>query len=97
MQLLQFKKRLTTRHLTLDDDMKLVGRNYEHTDEKNLYGFNGIHIISNRIFKKGLEIKFQGILEIYMDVIADKKEFVTGYDAGKSYFKDLGKLKNLFS
>lgn len=91
------QKRSTLKYLSFDENMKLTGRGGEGIDEKNLYGFNGIHIISNRIFNKGLKPKFEDILNIYFEVIADKKEFVAGYDAGSSSFKDLGKLKNLLS
>ncbi|MEO8664520.1 MAG: sugar phosphate nucleotidyltransferase [Ignavibacteria bacterium] len=89
--------RVTFRYLKFDDDMKLLGRGSPNVDEKNLFAFNGVHIISGRIFNKGLKPVFEDIIKIYLDLTADKKEFVAGYDAGKSSFKDLGKLKNLLS
>ncbi|MEO8209796.1 MAG: sugar phosphate nucleotidyltransferase [bacterium] len=91
------QKRKTTKYLELDSGMKLVGRQNENSKEHNLFAFNGIHIISNRIFKKGFKIKFEDILNIYFDVIKDKNEIVSGYDAGSSSFKDLGKIENLLS
>jgi NDP-sugar pyrophosphorylase family protein len=94
---LAVQKRKTKRYLEFDSDMKLAGRQNENSKEENLFAFNGIHIISNRIFEKGFEIEFRDILEIYFDVIRDGKEFISGFDAGKSYFKDLGKVENLES
>jgi NDP-sugar pyrophosphorylase family protein len=86
------QKRRTKRYLEFDNEMRLTGRAHEKIEEKNQFAFNGIHIISNRIFKKGFEVKFEDILNIYFDVIKDKKEFVSGYDTGESSFKDLGKI-----
>ncbi len=91
------QKRMTKRYLEFDPDMNLIGRANPDSDKKNLYAFNGIHIISNRIFQKGFEIKFEDILNIYFDVIKDEKEFVSGFDAGNASFKDLGKTENLSS
>ncbi len=92
---LAIQKRNTTRPLEFDSEMKLVGTVNEKSEEKNLYAFNGIHIISNRIFKKGFEIKFMGIFEIYFKVINREDEIILGYDVGESTFKDLGKIENL--
>jgi len=91
------QKRKTKRFLEFDNEMKLKGRGNENSEIKNLYAFNGIHIISNRIFKKGFEIEFEDIISIYLKVIKDKKEFVSGYNAGECSFKDLGKKENLLS
>lgn len=91
------QKRRTKRYLEFDKEMKLTGRAHEKSEEKNQFAFNGIHIISNRIFKKGFEVKFEDILNIYFDVIRDKTEFVSGYDTVDSSFKDLGKIENLLS
>lgn len=91
------QKRKTGRYLEFENEMKLTGRANENSEENNKFAFNGIHIISNRIFNKGYVVKFEDILEIYFDVIKDKKEFVTGYDCGESSFKDLGKIENLLS
>ena len=91
------QKRKTKRYLEFDCEMKLKGRADDNTDENLRYAFNGIHIISNRIFNKGYEVKFEDILNIYFEVIKDRKEFVSGYDCGESSFKDLGKIENLHS
>lgn len=94
---LAVQKRITRRYLEFDRGMRLLRRAQENTDTENEYAFNGIHIISKRIFEKGFEVKFEDILEIYFEVIKGKSEFVLGYDAGESTFKDLGKVENLFS
>lgn len=91
------QKRKTKRYLEFDYQMNLTGRENENSNKDNLFAFNGIHIISNRIFNKGFEIKFEDILNIYFDVIAKGTEFVLGYDAGNASFKDLGKIENLVS
>ena len=94
---LAVQKRITRRYLEFDSDMRLVRRAQENTEAENEYAFNGIHIISGRIFEKGFEVKFEDILEIYFEVIKDKTEIVLGYDAGESTFKDLGKVENLLT
>lgn len=91
------QKRRTKRYLEFDSEMRLTGRAHDKSDEKNQFAFNGIHIISNRIFDKGFEVKYHDILNIYFEVMKDNKEFVSGYDAGESSFKDLGKIENLLS
>ncbi len=91
------QKRRTKRYLEFDNEMKLTGRAHERDEDKNQFAFNGIHLISNRIFKKGYKIGFEDILNIYFEVIKDRREFVSGYDAGDCSFKDLGKIENLLS
>lgn len=92
---LAVQKRKATKYLEFDSEMKLVGRQNKNSQEKDLFAFNGIHIISNRIFKKGFEIKYEDILNIYFDVLKDRSETVIGFDTGSSSFKDLGKIENL--
>jgi len=92
---LAVQKRETKRYLEFDAQMNLTGRENNKSDKKNLYAFNGVHIISNEIFKENPEVKFEDILDIYFDMIKTRKGFVQGYNAGESSFKDLGKLENL--
>ena len=94
---LAVQKRQTKKYLEFDDEMHLKGRASDDTLEKNKYAFNGIHIISKRIFEKGFKIKFEDILELYFQIIKNKNEFISGYDAGECTFKDLGKIENLLS
>jgi len=89
------QKRKTSRHLELENGKSLIGKENKNSKTENLYAFNGIHIISNRIYKKNHKIKFRGILEIYFDLIQKKEETILGFDAGKSSFKDIGKIENL--
>ncbi len=91
------QKRKTGRYLEFDKSMNLLRRAQENSVTENEYAFNGIHIISKRIFEKGIDVKFEDILDIYFQVIDDKKEVVLGFDAGDSSFKDLGKIENLLS
>ncbi len=92
---LAVQKRQTKRYLEFDDQMNLIGRENDKSNKKNLYAFNGIHIISNDIFKRNTEVKFEDILDIYFNKIKTGKDFVRGYNAGTSFFKDLGKIENL--
>lgn len=86
--------RSTTRKLSFDDDMNLTGRASDNT--KNNFAFNGIHIISNEIFKCGYETGYRDIIDIYITETG-KGKTIKGYDAGNSYFIDLGKIENLKS
>lgn len=91
------QKRKTKRYLEFDTALHLIGRENKSSIKENLFAFNGVHAITNRIFEKNFEIKFADILNIYLEVIKDKVELVLGYDTGKSTFKDLGKIENLSS
>lgn len=50
------QKRNTKRYLEFDSQMNLIGRENKNSQKNNLFAFNGIHIISTRIFYKGFEI-----------------------------------------
>jgi NDP-sugar pyrophosphorylase family protein len=92
---LAIQKRKTSRLLEFNERRWLIGKEHESSIRENLYAFNGIHIISNRIFEKNYAIKFRGILEIYFELIKKKEEIILGFDAGKCMFKDIGKIENL--
>jgi len=92
---LAIQKRKTSRHLEFDKQKRLVGKENKASKIDNLYAFNGIHIISNRIFENNFEVKFRGILEIYFELIQKKGETILGFDAGNCSFKDIGKIENL--
>ncbi len=91
---LAVQKRKTSRYLEFDNSMNLVCRQNENSNEKNLYAFNGMHIISNKIFELNLKTEFSDIINIYLDAIKKGYE-VKGYDAGNISFKDIGKIENL--
>ncbi len=93
---LAVQKRRSRRYLEFDRNMHLRGRQNDSSSEDFLFAFNGIHVISKRIFSKGFEVKFSDILDLYFIVIgSDEREFVTGYNTGNSTFKDIGKIENL--
>ena len=92
---LAIQKRKTSRHLEFDKQKKLIGKENETSKINNLYAFNGIHIISNRIFENNLEVRFRGILEIYFKLIQKKGVSILGFDTGDCTFKDIGKIENL--
>jgi hypothetical protein len=74
--------------------MILCGRVNEKSPGKNLFAFNGIHIISGEIFSQGLEIKYIDIFDLYSELIK-KGKIIKGFDMGNSFFKDIGKMENL--
>lgn len=89
------QKRKTSRYLEFDEGMRLKGRATDNSAQKDLYAFNGIHVISDEFFRLGLKEGFSDIIELYLKTIADGSHFVAGYDAGESLFRDLGKKENL--
>jgi len=88
------QKRKTSRYLEFDGDMNFIGRQNENSDEKNLYAFNAMHIISNEIFNMGYKKEFKDIIDIYVDAAKNGKK-IKGYDVGDAEFKDIGKPENL--
>jgi len=88
---LAVQKRKTKRYLEFDKNMKLLGRENENSQEENLYAFNGIHIISNKIFK-GRKTEYLDIIDLYLSPeYAELKNSIYGFDTGECVFKDLGK------
>ena len=88
------QRRETKRHLEFDKNMNLIRRENDKSDKKSLYAFNGIHIISNKIFDYKYKIEYNDIIDIYMDLIK-KEEVIKGFNIGKSKFQDLGKIDSL--
>ncbi|MBS1519179.1 MAG: NTP transferase domain-containing protein [Bacteroidetes bacterium] len=93
---LAVQKRFSKRYLELDDDMNLLRRENDKSVKHNLYAFNGIHIISNRIFNTVINADMSDILDVYFKALKSG-ETVKGYDAGKCLFRDLGRKENLFA
>jgi len=89
------QKRKSSRYLEFDSNMNLLGRENENSSAENLFAFNGIHVISNKIFSLNYEIKFEDIINLYLEAIKSEGNFVKGFDAGKCVFMDLGKPENL--
>ncbi|HEY5122593.1 MAG TPA: sugar phosphate nucleotidyltransferase [Ignavibacteria bacterium] len=88
------QKRKTKRYLEFDSELFLTRRANEHSQEKNLFAFNGIHIISGDIFNEGFEIKYRDIIDIFLELIQRGRK-IKGYNTRLSGFKDIGKLENL--
>jgi NDP-sugar pyrophosphorylase family protein len=88
------QNRKTTRYIEFSNEMILCGRVNEKSPGKNLFAFNGIHIISGEIFSQGLEIKYIDIFDLYSELIK-KGKIIKGFDMGNSFFKDIGKMENL--
>lgn len=86
------QKRKTSRYLELDKEMELTGRVKCETPEDNFFAFNGVHLISNEIFRLGYPVKYLDIIDIYLDAERMHCRTVKGYDAGESLFEDIGKL-----
>jgi NDP-sugar pyrophosphorylase family protein len=91
---LLIQKRTSKKLLEFDGNLKLIGRENSGSDKNNLFAFNGVHVISKKIFLKNLHVKYCDIIELYLQMVKDG-ETVQGYDAGTSYCKDLGKIENL--
>jgi N-acetyl-alpha-D-muramate 1-phosphate uridylyltransferase len=87
------QKRKTKRYLEFDKDMKLLRRQNENSQKENLYAFNGIHIISNKIFTDR-KIEYLDIFDLYFEMMNQGEE-VFGFDVEASEFRDLGKIENL--
>lgn len=86
------QKRKTSRFLVLDGKMNLDGRVKSEMTEDNFYAFNGVHIISDEIFRMGYPVKYLDIIDIYIDAVKAHGKAVKGFDAGKSLFEDIGKI-----
>lgn len=94
---LAVQKRNSKKLLEFDREMNLMGRENYLSEKRYLYAFNGMHIISNEIFRKNYEVKFMNILDIYFNEINNRTGFVKGFNVGESIFNDLGKLENLIA
>ncbi|HEX2786352.1 MAG TPA: sugar phosphate nucleotidyltransferase [Ignavibacteria bacterium] len=103
LAMLLVQKRKTSRYLGFDENMNLLkrakwsetGLKPDGTDPNAfIFAFNGIHIISPRIFDKEIKVEFKDIIEMYIK-LSKEGEKIKGFDAGNSSFKDLGKIEDL--
>ncbi|MCE1165558.1 MAG: NTP transferase domain-containing protein [Bacteroidetes bacterium] len=92
MATLLVQKRNTSRFLVLGRDMRLEGRIKCDVPEESFYAFNGVHLISEGIFKLGYPVKYLDIIDIYLDAQKNHGKTVKCFDAGKSLFEDIGKI-----
>lgn len=87
------QKRKTKKYLEFDKEMRLLRRQNENSQKEKLYAFNGIHIISNKIFTDR-KIEYLDIFDLYFEML-NKGEEVFCFDVGDSEFRDLGKEDSL--
>jgi hypothetical protein len=73
--------------------MKLLRRQNEQSQKENLYAFNGVHIISNKIFRER-KIEYLDIFDLYFEMMNQGEE-VIGFDVEECEFRDLGKIEAL--
>jgi len=91
---LAVQRRYTARSLEFNEDLNFIGRATINTEKNNKYAFNGMHIISSKIFNYNFKIEYCDIIDIYLKAIS-LGEKIKGYDVGDKTFKDLGKIENL--
>lgn len=91
---LAVQKRKTSRYLEFNENMNFTGRANDNSTENNLYAFNAMHIISNRIFRMDYKPEFKDIIDIYTEALK-AGETIKGYDVGNAGFKDIGRPENL--
>lgn len=94
LAVLAIQKRKTSRYLEFDDRKQLIRRANDNSSNENKYAFNGMHLISSRIFELGYKAEFKDIIDIYLEQI-EKGKKIKGYDVGDADFKDIGKHENL--
>lgn len=95
LAVIAIQDRGSKRKLEFTDDLRLIGRQTSGSDAKNLFAFNGIHLISNSIFEYNSENKYSDIFDVYFELMKKYNLEVYGYDTGECNFKDLGKIENL--
>jgi len=100
--LLAVKDKETSRHLLIDDNMRLIGRTignedvtyYDKYTSAKRTSFCGIHILSTKLFPlMPSEEKFDIVL-FYMEMLKNGKSIMT-YDLKQIYWNDLGTLDSL--
>lgn len=89
------QKRKTSRYLELNEYFELVSRIKSEEPKPNYFAFNGMHVISDRIFDLPHPEGYFDVLDLYLSLIKNGKEKVIGYDCGDSEFYDLGKTEVL--
>lgn len=88
------QKRKTTRYLKFNKQMSLISRSDTDGKQDGDFAFNGVHILSKKFFTTGLQSGYSDIIDVYLDLI-QRKYIISGYNAGNSLFKDIGKPENL--
>lgn len=89
------QKRKTSRYLEFSENLELISRIRTEEPLNNYYAFNGIQVISDRIFDFSHPKGYFDILDFYLSIIKEGKAKVKGLDCGASKFFDLGKIEVL--
>jgi len=92
---LAVQKRKTSRYLEFNENFELVSRVKSEELKPNFFAFNGMHVISDRIFDLPHPEGYFDILDYYLYLIKNGKEFIKGFNCGDSAFYDLGKTEYL--
>lgn len=94
--LLAVQKRLSKRYLEFDNNFVLKNRVRNQELKENYYAFNGIHLLSRKVFHHDIEVEYKDIIDIYLE-LSSKGEIIKGFDSGNAVFIDMGKTENLRS
>lgn len=94
LAILAIQKRKTSRYLEFDSDLNLIKRVRTEKPENNHFAFNGIHVISSEIFKRESVTEYKDVIDLYTE-LSECGECIKGFDAGNSYFLDLGKIESI--
>lgn len=89
------QKRITSRFLKFDNRMNLISRSNTGGKSEGDFAFNGVHVLSGKFFESVSGTGYSDIVDIYLGLIKNGY-LISGYNAGKSFFKDIGKPENFF-
>ncbi|MCI0473930.1 MAG: NTP transferase domain-containing protein [Ignavibacteria bacterium] len=88
---LMVQKRKTSRYLEFNEDFELVSRIKTEDIKPNYFAFNGMHVISDRIFDLPHPEGYFDIIDLYLSLIKSRKEIIKGFNCCDSVFYDMGK------
>jgi NDP-sugar pyrophosphorylase family protein len=100
---LAVQDRETSRYLLFDESLELCGRRagrdgkaelVRHSKKTMALAFSGIHIISPRFLTMMTEDGVFSIIGSYLRVAAQGGK-ILGFDAGKYYWRDLGRVEHI--
>ncbi len=94
--MLAVQKRMSKRYLEFDKEFNLLKRVRNEEMKKSYYAFNGIHVLSRKVFHHDMEVEYKDIIDIYLELVK-KGEKIIGFDSGKAAFIDMGKTENLLA
>lgn len=100
--LLAVKNKETSRHLLIDDNMRLIGRTignedviyYDKYTSSKQTSFCGIHILSTKLLPLMPSEENFDIILFYMEMLKNGKSLMA-YDLKQIYWSDLGTLDSL--